>query len=209
MTKKSIIISMIFIFVILFFNFPIYAKNNVKNTNTSTKIALDSLEIEGYELEPNFNQNTYQYKIKLNGDKTKLDVKAVSKKANVKIIGNENLKDGQNAITIIVSDKNEDNVVTYQIIVEKNVIEQPKESETVLTENTVENTQLNPTENSMESIVRTIKANIIIVGVGILVLICLIIVIVVRRKKHKNDNKYEQDDEEYEVSYKKGGKHSK
>ena len=51
----------------------------------------------------------------------KIDVKAVATSPSyvVETTGNDNLKDGQNIITVLVSDKEGNNVATYQITLNK------------------------------------------------------------------------------------------
>ncbi len=80
---------------------------------TSTKPAeeesdintLSSLGIEGIELTPSFEEDVTQYTAHLPEDVTKLEItaKATDSKATVDIEGNEELKDGDNTITITVT----------------------------------------------------------------------------------------------------------
>ena len=50
-----------------------------------------------------------------------IEAKTSNKNTTVEIIGNENLKQGENVITILVSNAQTNEVATYQIIVNKNV----------------------------------------------------------------------------------------
>lgn len=67
--------------------------------------ALASLTIEGVTLEPSFNKDVTKYTATVSKDVTKLEVKAVAESSNsdVKIEGNENLKDGENTVNITVT----------------------------------------------------------------------------------------------------------
>lgn len=137
---------------------------------------LSELTIEGINLQPEFQTDIYEYNIELKEDLDKLDFStllATSVGAEIEIIGNENLTEGENIITIIVKGENEEETVTYQIIVNKIV---PKE-----------NTEVE--ENNDEQ-----KKKMIIIG-GIIsgtVLIIIIITVVIVKKKH---SRKEREDE--------------
>ena len=68
------------------------------------KIGLSELKIEGLTLSPEFKKNVYEYNTKLEDDKESLEIIAtqITEGSKVDITGNENLKDGENTITIIV-----------------------------------------------------------------------------------------------------------
>ncbi len=87
---------------------------------------LKSLKVKDLELNPSFSTGIYEYKIKYKGEADKLDIEteATDSTYKVEIVGNENLKDGENIVTIIVSDSEGENVATYQICINKNVIDQ-------------------------------------------------------------------------------------
>jgi len=99
-----------------------------KGTTTGAKsdLSLESLEVVGHNLEPNFNQSTYQYTINYEGNDNALEIVAKANKtdATVKVIGNEKLINGKNLVTILVTDSKENNVATYQIYINKNLVEQ-------------------------------------------------------------------------------------
>ena len=80
-------------------------------------LKLDSLQIEGLELNPVFDEDTFYYTSSLvDTELTSLNVNAVAsdETANVEVIGADNLVDGENLINIIVSndEKEVDNVIT-------------------------------------------------------------------------------------------------
>lgn len=80
-----------------------------KETEKSDNNDLASLEIEGVTLEPSFSKDVTEYTVQLKDDVTELniDAQAESSKAKVKISGNEDLKDGENTITITVTAEDE------------------------------------------------------------------------------------------------------
>ena len=82
------------------------AKNNTKIDNQDGSKGLSELKIEGLTLEPEFSTNTYEYTTKYIGEDTKLNISAVAtdSKFVVEVTGNEELKEGENIITILVSD---------------------------------------------------------------------------------------------------------
>ena len=100
---------------------------NSTEENTEAK-GLSSLKVGNLELSPKFETNVYEYTAKYDGDDSKIDVKAVTTdpKYVVDITGNSDLKDGENIITILVSDGEENNVATYQVTVSKNVVDENK-----------------------------------------------------------------------------------
>ena len=102
------------------------------NETIGQKIGLSSLIIKDLNLSPKFNTNTYEYTIGLREDLSELDIEAEANdpKATIEIIGNEDLKSGENIITILVASAEEKESATYQIIVNKNVINNAEKEET-------------------------------------------------------------------------------
>lgn len=96
-------------------------KESEENTNMEDVFGLQQLEIEGIQLNPEFKTDIYEYKINLREDKEKLDIETIptTNNVNIQITGNENLKEGENTITILVEDDNTQKVITYQITVNK------------------------------------------------------------------------------------------
>ena len=94
---------------------------NTTNTNQEVENGLSSLKVGNLELSPEFKTNVYEYTAKYTGEDSKIDVKAVATSPSyvVETTGNDNLKDGQNIITVLVSDKEGNNVATYQITLNK------------------------------------------------------------------------------------------
>ena len=98
-------------------------------------LKLDSLQIEGLELNPVFDEDTFYYTSSLvDTELTSLNVNAVAndETANVEIIGADNLADGENLINIIVS--NGDETTIYQVNVDVDMLgEKEKEVDNVIT----------------------------------------------------------------------------
>ena len=88
------------------------------------KFGLSTLTVTGLTLNPKFDVETYEYTLDLKQDLTSLQIvaKANDENATVEIVGNENLQEGENVITILVKNEETDEVVTYQIIVNKTVV---------------------------------------------------------------------------------------
>lgn len=95
-----------------------------ENTNEE-KLGLSSLTVNQMNLKPNFSTDTYEYTIELTQDLNSLEIEAKPNKdtAIVEIFGNENLQQGENLITIIVSDTSSEENTIYQITVNKNLSE--------------------------------------------------------------------------------------
>lgn len=98
-------------------------------------LKLDSLQIEGLELNPVFDEDTFYYTSSLvDTELTSLNVNAVAndETANIEVIGADNLIDGENLINIIVS--NDDETTIYQVNVDVDMLgEKEKEVDNVIT----------------------------------------------------------------------------
>lgn len=98
-------------------------------------LKLDSLQIEGLELNPVFDEDTFYYTSSLvDTELTSFNVNAVAndETANVEVIGADNLVDGENLINIIVS--NDDETTIYQVNVDVDMLgEKEKEVDNVIT----------------------------------------------------------------------------
>lgn len=97
-------------------------KEKIINTN------LENLAVENFLLNPNFDPNITNYEIEISNEITSLNILAVPEKedSNVKIIGNQALKEGQNLIKIIVTDKNNLSEKIYEINAIKRTIKDEK-----------------------------------------------------------------------------------
>ena len=150
---------------------------------------LSELNIEGVELEPQFQTDVYEYKVELKEDIEKLNITTLATEANsnIEITGNENFQEGENIITIVVKGQDEEKIATYQIIVNKTLEEQ---------ENTV---------NQEQDHQQMIKKIIVISVAGGVILIIVIATIIVKVKKSKKSIDgyipYENLTDDYEDDY--------
>lgn len=90
------------------------------------KNGLSNISIANLELSPSFDANVYEYIVKYVGEDTSLDIQTVATDPNyiVEVLGNEKLKEGENIITILVSDSEGNNVATYQVTVNKILVDE-------------------------------------------------------------------------------------
>lgn len=168
----------------------VIAQNGTKNTytikvtreetnevvaTTVEQFGLSTLKLEGLTLSPSFKVGTYEYTVELDEDLSSLEIKAEANEddASVEIIGNENLQEGENVITILVTNKENEEVVTYQIIVNKKLAEQ-----------TVQTSWLKPSTWGKEE-----KIKIAIIIVLIILIICAIILKIKIGKENKKNKK--------------------
>ena len=160
-------------------------ENNEENKDTvENELKLESLTVKNFTLNPEFSSDTYSYTIDINMnendvDKLELEYSANSDNANIEVIGNENLKEGENIITIMLSSEDSENTVIYQIVVNK-----------INSSSEIANLDVNDNNT-----INKIKTIVISVFVGMIILIIgLIILIHFREKKlneefNYNDNK--------------------
>lgn len=104
--------------------------NIIDEPKEEEKIILKSLKLQGVNLEeekvelsysPEFSSEVYEYSVNVANDIKKIDVEALANKEDytVEITGNEELKEEENIITILVKAKDSDKVTTYKIKVIK------------------------------------------------------------------------------------------
>ncbi len=134
---------------------------------------LSELSIEGYTLTPEFNKEIYEYKLDIaDSSVTSLKVSAKSDEENavIDITGNDELKVGENIITILAKSEDGKEIVTYQIVVN-------------ITEEVEENNQL----------IAGIDDNdlYMYIGIGVAVLVFVIIIIVIVKRKNRDEEDYE------------------
>lgn len=168
-----------------------YKINVIKEPEVNLK--LESLEIEGLNLNPVFNEDTFYYTSSIEDTElTDLNViaKSNNESANIEIIGNKNIVDGENNINIILTD--DDETTIYQVLVDVDKLgEKEKEADNVITR----------IRNIMKYATIGIASLI-----GLIILLIIITVIVKKVKKNKNED-YKED---FEVKDKKNrGKHRK
>lgn len=163
-------------------------QENTQNNTTEDNTDLKNLTISGYTLTPSFSPNVYEYKLDVKGDISSLDIQTEGANHSVStdIAGNENLKDGENIITIHVYNEETKKNSTYQIIVNKM---------------TASSEDLNVTLNN--AIKKANKIRYIFLGTVLFIVIASIVFIIVRHNIKKNDDEdKEEDDEIYDYNKK-------
>lgn len=154
-------------------------EKNTEEIEKTESRGLSELKIADLTLSPEFETNVYEYTVKYIGEDTKLDITTVATDEDyiVEVTGNEDLKEGENIITILVSDEDGNNVATYQVIVNKSLVDE-------------EALQREQAEKE--------RKNKIIIGsvVAGVVVLAIIIVLIVRHRR----NKY-YDDEDWEEEH--------
>lgn len=160
-------------------------ENQEPETLGLLSIAID----EGHEiyLEPEFKTDVYEYTINLEEDLSEIPLTAIANRENAKveITGNENLQDGENIITITVTDEETGEKVEYKITVKKVMAKQ-------------EETESKETKKSEE----TTKWLIIAVATGAVVIVIIIsFILIKRRKKYEREFGVEYDEDEYDEGY--------
>lgn len=173
--------------------------NNLELANAS----LENLAVDSYFLNPEFNANTTNYNVEISNDIYKLNILAVPQNinANVSIIGNENLKEGNNNIRIIVLAEDKITKKEYVLNVYKRNIREDmeyvsqKEIEieklSELLEENVENQSTNneiiENDNNNGSKEGKNIFGIIIIPVIIVLIVVIAVVMYVRNKKGNNN----------------------
>ena len=148
---------------------------------TDSKFGLSSLSISGQTISPNFKNTIYSYTVGIKEDISSLEINAVAtdKEAKIEIMGNENLQQGENTITVIVKNEKTNQTVTYKITVNKNVVSETK----------VERNFFNPSTWGKEMIIKSII---------VAVLVLLIIIAVVLKVKISKEAKLENGNDNYD-----------
>lgn len=87
--------------------------DNAKMANAN----LQTLEIEGASISPKFKNNIYSYNVTIDKNTKKLNIlaKSENEKSKIEIVGNSNLKEGENIIKIIVTAEDGTTTRTYKI----------------------------------------------------------------------------------------------
>lgn len=157
-------------------------ENKVDETPVETKKdGLSNLEISGFTLNPAFSQDNYEYNVDVPSDKKTLDIK--TEKTNdditVEVVGNENLKLGENVITLLVYNSKKENIATYQIFAN-------------LKEEQVDLTEVNSFFKNANQ--KALMKKIIIIAT--IIVISVLIVIFTTKKNKIIEKEFENDKEE-------------
>ncbi|MCF0124276.1 MAG: hypothetical protein HUJ68_00690 [Clostridia bacterium] len=188
-------ISIIAILIVLIITTPIYAANNTVNSSgknvvtgeNSKKKGLEKLQIGELKLDPEFKTENYEYTINYKGEESVLQIDAIPTESHytVEIIGNKDLKDGENLITILVKGSNGENEAIYQLNVNKNI----------------DGKKTKEDSNNLKNIIPYIEYAYyagIVIGIiaGIVVMIIIMKIIKKRKKKERNEDYNENDYED-------------
>ena len=154
------------------------ARLKTLSASTSSKVGLESLEIKDVELTPSFKTEVYNYQVELDKDVDSLDISAIpiEDDTSVEIAGNQDFKEGENVVTILVKNEKTEKTITYQITVNKNVTSEDQ--------GTVEEfSWFKPSTWGREIIIKAVIAVVLV----ILIIIAVILKIKLsREKKGKN-----------------------
>ena len=161
-----------------------------EKNETTTVAGIKEITIKGADLTPTFSQNVYSYNVDVPSGTKKLDIEAetTSEDIEVEIAGNENLKEGENVITLLVHNKKNDATATYQI--NAKVENQKIDLSTV-------NSEFKNAESNAKKQAWIIKGTIIAIVV-------LIIIYLIQRYKitrEQDEDEYEEDEEYDEEQY--------
>lgn len=158
------------------------------NNNVEETEGLEELKIADLALTPEFRTDIYEYSTKYIGEETKLDIKTKPTNEDyiVEVTGNENLQEGENIITILVSEQNGDNVATYQITINKSLVDY----EAIAREEAEK------------------KQKMIIGTIGLVIIIAIIVIIIKHKRNRKLEEEFLEDfsceddaEDEYEDEY--------
>lgn len=149
------------------------------------KDGLQSLQIEGVTLSPTFTPEVYEYRAIVKENINELVINAVPavEGATVTVAGNSNLVEGENLITIVVYNAEENVEATYQITVNKNTLD------------------LSETDNMLKLGTKTARRNLIIfIAILVVALIALIVVMILRRKNQSDEEEFTNNEENVEIT---------
>lgn len=159
---------------------------NIESANTNLEI----LAIENVMLNPAFDIHTTQYYVQISNKIEKLNIFAVpeNEKAKVAISGGENLKEGNNYITVIVTAENKITKREYKINAYKRNIKEEEQYEKEQQENAekleeaykIEKASSNNEENPISNIG---KNKVIYIALGIIGAIGVVVLIFIGYKK--------------------------
>lgn len=173
-----------------------YTINVTKTENEKSANAdLENLAVEYFELIPEFDKTITNYSSEVSNEVNKLNILAISsdESAKVQITGNENLKVGDNQITISVTARNGITNKKYYINVhkrsEEEEIQEKEEQQNIIKEANVVLEQMNNENNKIENseaVTESNEINIvdrIIAIIGSLATIIMLGVVIIQIKK--------------------------
>lgn len=148
------------------------SSEKTQESQSETNSDLKNLSIKGYTLNPAFSPNVYEYKVDVNGDASSLDIETegASHSVSVDIVGNENLAEGENTITVLVYNEETKQNSTYQIIVNKTNLDM---------------TDINKTMNDAAK--KAQKVRYITFGILAFIVVCIIAFVIVKKRLENKD----------------------
>lgn len=158
-----------------------YILNIYRGEVVSSSAYLSGLEITDATLSPNFDSMTNDYTLTVGLDIEKLDIITTTEDPSAKVVikGNEDLKEGENTITITVTSSDGESKQVYTLIVTKEELK----------EDTLEEEKENITTSKVEKKKNNTWLIVLlsIVGLALIVVAFLIIFKTKKKKKNKND----------------------
>lgn len=152
-------------------------------------VGLTDLKVEGYTLSPAFDNKVYEYKLDINKNISELKINPITSGENIKVdvVGNTELQEGENVITLLVNNSDKDETTTYQIIVNKT-------SQVDLTDwnSSIENANKEMQKRDM----------IIVITIGFIVVASIVFIVYKRRynkKENATNSKIDKVDEEERI----------
>ena len=104
-------------------NTEVTPENELENNEEEQQVilGLEDIKIVNYTLKPEFSIDTYEYTLDVSEDINSLDIEAISndENAEVEILGNEGFVIGENNVTILVTNEDKTETITYTIKVNK------------------------------------------------------------------------------------------
>lgn len=167
---------------------------NTENTEV-TSDGLINLEVVGYTLTPEFSTNVYEYQLSITDSIDSLEITTETSDSiyEVEVAGNENLQQGENVITILVYNTEDETTATYQIIV-----------------NLSEEADLSEINEVMETAQNNLKKQLWIIKGTIIIIVALIIIFLIERyrlgkKQNEEDieniESLEEEQDQYDFKY--------
>ena len=159
-----------------------------KEEETPVISGVKDIIIKDAELTPSFSQDVFSYDVSVPSGTKKLDIdtEKTSEDIEVEIAGNEDLKEGDNVITLLVHNKKNDATSTYQI--NAKVENQKVDLSTV-------NDELKDAQNNSNMKEWIIKGSAI--AIVVLIIIFLIYRFMINRKQDDEEEYDEEDEQDY------------
>ena len=161
-----------------------------EKNETQMASGVKDIIIKNIELTPAFSQDVFSYNVSVPIGTKKLDIETekTSEDIEVEIAGNEDLKEGDNVITLLVHNTKNDATATYQI----NAKVENQEIDLSTLNDELKNAKDN--SNIKEWIIKG----------AIIAIILLVIIFIIHRHRinqEEDDEEYEDNEEEYEEDF--------